>query len=467
MKLRTTLLLGYLITTALASGEIPKKVTIQRADLEPEVAETLRKQGIPEKGLDDLIRDLDQKTAQRQRAGSIDQLVYYLLQSSGFTKQPKVEPVASAREYVDKLNPEDRASFLRDRPPYLPSVENAPKVVSQRIQDFIVALGRPTSDERFGYFKSVLREERRVPASLPKALYADYARSMKFLYRKEVVANGLKPADKGPFLASLYQDRAPGTETRMEASYTVFAALSVLKALNPGVQLNRVLIVGPGIDLSPRTGLIDAIPPESDQPYAVADALLALGLSNPDLLQVHCVDVNDRVIRFVSEFPTRNIRRLTFVSSFQKNARNSPTKDFKLYFDRLGKHVGAEVPVDAALKSEYMKKSLLVRQDVAEKITAEKMNVVTERYKPSPQYDLVVVTNVFLYFNKTELLLALSNIHSVLKQGGFLVHNESRSGLDSTSIMLGLEPVQSRSLRLSSGDESPLRDSFVISKRTL
>jgi hypothetical protein len=90
------------------------------------------------------------------------------------------------------------------------------------------------------------------------------------------------------------------------------------------------------------------------------------------------------------------------------------------------------------------------------------MNILTERYEPSPEYDLVVVTNVFLYFNTSELLLSLGNIHSMMKTGGYLIHNEFRPELETFSRALHLVPIQARTVVLSSGSKNPLIDGFVI-----
>jgi len=425
-------------------------------------------ESVSKDSFDDFIRSIEQRTAERERIGEYEHLIYFILQSRRFTSQPGIEPALSAREFVQRLSSEERARFLSGNLRDAQAAEKIPESVRGRIRDFIQALDKPASDERLAYFKALLKSGKSPPDSLSQALYSDYASAMRFLYRKEFLAKEVAASEKGPFLASLYQDRGHSTDTGIEANFAVWTALSVLKRLNPTLAFNRVLIVGPGLDFAPRTDWLDAIPPESYQPYAVADALLALGLSTPERLEIHCVDINDRVIQFLNDFSKRNLRKLTVLSSLPNTRRNVPA-DYRTYFANLGKHIGAEVPVPKSLAAGniYLKKSLLVRGDVAEAITAEKMNILTERYDPLPRYDLVVVTNVFVYFNKAELALSLSNIQSMLKSGGYLIHNELRPELERLSIMLGLEPIQARTLRLSGGDEHPLLDGFVIHRKRL
>ena len=92
---------------------------------------------------------------------------------------------------------------------------------------------------------------------------------MRFVYQKEFVAQrDPRPADA---VADLYRSRGLSTDTAVEAGYLVQLGLAVAKGLQPDRRIRRVLIVGPGMDLAPRTGFLEA-PPESYQPWAVIDA---------------------------------------------------------------------------------------------------------------------------------------------------------------------------------------------------
>src|SRR5436190_21871740 len=114
---------------------------------------------------------------------------------------------------------------------------------------------------------------------------------MLFLQQKEFLARG-RPES----IARLYRTRGLSTDTAVEAGYSVHVGLGVLKALDPSRRIRRVLIVGPGIDLAPRTGMLEVGPPESYQPWAVIDALIGLGLSSLDDLEVVGGDINPRVV---------------------------------------------------------------------------------------------------------------------------------------------------------------------------
>ncbi len=357
-----------------------------------------------------LVRSIEARTAARLRDGEADHLIFYILQSSRFTHRPRIEPALSAREYVEK--------------------GKIPAAAETRMRDFLKALDRPAADERLAWFRQTLAAPQRAPAYLR----AQYARAMRSLYGKEF---------EGGAGSAWYQTRGHSSDTRIESSYALWNALAVLKARDPALRLQRVLIVGPGLDFAPRTDLIDAYPPQSYQPYAVEDALLSLGLADPARLRIHCVDINPRVVASFTKSPAHLIL-----------FREWDDPDYRQYFDRLGSAIGSARPIPNG-------KSLDLSRAAAARVTAAKLNVITERYDPSPGYDLIVATNVLVYFDRRELLLALANIRAMLAPGGYFIHNETRPEVEAMSSALGFPPVQGGTVRLSTGPR-PLFDSFVI-----
>ncbi|HEY3128479.1 MAG TPA: CheR family methyltransferase [Acidobacteriota bacterium] len=410
---------------------------IAYSDLQPEARRLLAERGITGEEFHAFLYSIEKETAARLREGEYDHLIYFVLQSSQFTRRPRIEPALSALQFVQSLSQDERTRYLAGAGVSAPAAK-VPTAVKERMQDFRRALEQADGDERVDWFRKSLTAQERTLDHLCN----EYVRAMRFLYRKEF---------GGKQESSLYQERGHSSDTRIESSYAVWVALSVIRKIDPPVRMNRVLIVGPGVDFAPRTDLIDSYPPQSYQPWAVADALLASGLASRDRLRIQCVDINDRVLDFFREFPKRHERRLTLL-------RRWDDPEFVEYFRNLGRQIGTERAVRGG-------KSLLLSQDAAQWITADKLNIVTERYVPPAPYDLVVVSNVFVYFDNQQLLLALSNIHSMLAEGGYLVHNELRPEVEEFSRALGFAPLQARTLRLSEGNVRPLFDSFVINQK--
>jgi hypothetical protein len=232
----------------------------------------------------------------REQAGEYDHLIHYLLQSRAFTARSRIEPALSAREW------------------WVEGGKVIPEAVRLRMRDFLAALRQPTTDARMAYFQT-------MNADLP-LLEREYRRAMYFLYQKEFGAGG----------AALYQERGHSTDSQFEANYAVYIGLSALKSMKPEAALENVLVVGPGLDFAPRTDLMDAFGPQSYQPYAVADALIELGLADPARLRIHCIDINSRVVRYFE----RPARRLQLISGLADTPSHPLVAGFKAYFRNSG-----------------------------------------------------------------------------------------------------------------------------------
>ena len=419
------------------------------------------------------IDAIDRQTDQRELRGEYDHLIFFLLQSSRFTRQPKIEPAVSAYEFTQGLTEAERARFLADGSDDLPPRERIPHPVNARIADFLKALRRPGDDVRLNYFAGFLRQTAPDAAAPAQHLQHEYARSMRFLYRKEFASRAVRREELAAFVASLYQSRGHSTDTQVEANFAVHNALAALKAGDKArsleSKLNKVLIVGPGLDFAPRTDLIDLFGPQSYQPFAVADALLSLQLADRGRLQIHCVDINDRVIAHLQNLRRKNEVTLSLLSGIKDNPAHPLTDDYKNYFREFGKSIGVlgterslEVPAQFAA---HLKKALRVRPEIISAINVDKLNIITERYQDSPQYDLVVVTNVFPYFGAPELLFALTNIAAMMVDGGYLVHNELQTIPADFVTPLGLPLQQTRTVMIASGGNAPLFDGVAVHRK--
>ena len=392
---------------ALLLAVLFSKRPIQLSDLPPD----LRASVISDRGAFDQLREsIDRDTADRVRRGEDEHLTYFLLQSRVFTRLPPIEPALSARQFVESHS------------------SAPPPAVRARMDDFLRSLRRPA------WWQSYLPSHRRAVPTL----IAAYTEAMRFLYQKEFQSDPLA-----------YQQRGHSTDTQVEANYAVWTALAVLRRLDPAARLNRVLLIGPGLDFAPRTALRDDLPPQSYQPYLTADSLLAWQLADPSQLSIHCIDINPRVIRFVEDFPRRP--QLTL-------PRSEGNLEYQEYLNQAGRHLG---PVLDQPHTSLLR----VRPELASRIHAGQLNIVTERYAPSPNFDLIVATNVLTYFPDPQLTLALANIQAMLRPGGYFLHNELRPSLEALAISLALPPIQGRTLEVVKGARRPLLDAFVLHVR--
>jgi hypothetical protein len=397
------------------------------------------------------------ENATRVREGDLDHLVFYLLQSTRFTTRRPVEPALSAREFVERLDTRARAEFLEHGRGARAEV---PALVRERASDLVKALDASGGDPRLEYFRPLARQ---LPAQHDRhaALLREYIRVMRFVYLKEFVAS--RGTEQ---VAGLYRSRGLATDTAVEAGYLVYLGLGAVSALEPGRRIRRVLVIGPGLDLAPRTGLREETPPESYQPWTVLDALLALRLASLDDLEIVAADINPRVVSHLQRART-NTPVLWLETEIETDERVTLTDEYREYFAALGEALGrTDAKATLTEPARALRKAVRVSERAAATLRAESLDIVTERI-PAAAFDLVIATNIFPYFDDTQLALALSNIASMLAPGGVLLHNEPRPVIGDLSNALGVPFERSRHATLAKvrGADAPLFDSVWLHRK--
>jgi SAM-dependent methyltransferase len=201
--------------------------------------------------------------------------------------------------------------------------------------------------------------------------------------------------------------------------------------------------------------MLEVGPPESYQPWAVIDALLSLGLSSLDDLEVVGADINPRVVdRLRAARQSPPVLRLVTGLGESKSVAFSP--DYREYFAGLGRSVGT-IRQGAKAPAGHLAKTVSIGPKAAVVLRAEPLNIVTERleFERGERFDLVIATNILPYFDHVELMLALSNISAMLSPGGVLLHNEMRPSLPEDAAAAGLPAEQSRQVVIATVKGAP------------
>jgi hypothetical protein len=380
----------------------------------------------------------------RVREGDLDHLIFYALQSSHFTRRAPIEPALSAKAFVA-------------------AGDRVPADALARIRDLLHALEPPSADPRITYFRALVHTTFPRRADRERGVLREYVRAMRFLYEKEFGA-GRGGANA---VAELYRTRGLSTDTAVEAGFLVYNGLGILRALDPDRRIRRVLIVGPGLDLAPRTSLLEAGPPESYQPWAVIDALLALGLSTAEDLHVVGADINPRVVEHLRR--SRAVPPvLTLVTGIRETDTLTLAADYRDYFAHLGSAIGdADSSGRGSAPPGHMTKTVHVAATAARTLDAAALDIVTERLD-EPPFDLVIATNILPYFDDMELMLAMTNVNRMLAPGGIFLHNEPRPALGEMTDALGLPYQQSRQVVIATvrgPAAAPLVDSVWLHRK--
>src|SRR5262245_6778790 len=302
------------------------------SDLAPAIQSMIGERGLDRSSFARYVAETRARNLGRVRDGDLDALVYFALQSSTFTKLPPIEPAVSAKAFVEAAA--------------------VPPAVRDRFTALSSALRRgAAADARLFYFRDIIERERASGPPLPRLLEEQYARAMRSLYEKEFAAAG-----------DAYQRRGLSTDTSVEAGYVVYLGLASLHALEPARRVRRVLVVGPGLDLAPRTGLVTAGDPQSVQPFTVIDALVAVGMADRAALHVRALDINPRVADWIARARGTPLR-LSLISSVAERDSVRFSDDYREYFAKIGRAVGIEQRLAADVPG-HLTKSLQIAAGV-------------------------------------------------------------------------------------------------------
>ena len=105
------------------------------------------------------------------------------------------------------------------------------------------------------------------------------------------------------------------------------------------------------------------------------------------------------------------------------------TPSLVTYWERLGDRIGEGVKAVAVPPSagSVQVRAIRVRPAVVMSIIPEDLNIVLQRLEPlgaDEQFDLIVATNILVYYDVFEQSLALANVAKMLRPGGvFLTNN--------------------------------------------
>jgi hypothetical protein len=373
----------------------------------------------------------DREIRARLEQGDDDTLVNWLLFGTSFTSRPRA--VFGAVE--------SGATGDRDV-----VVQRTIELITARLDDLVAALGAPGTDERRLVARSVLQKK-----GLRFATAADRDAVRQYLLaavirvggEQEQIDRELGATSTGDPLAEfvqrsrLFRTRGLSADTSLVSNHSVEQALAAMKArgLLASGSVRRVAIIGPGLDFADKEVGFDAYPPQTVQPFALVDSLGRLGLAPEDDPAVVLLDVSPRVVDHVTQARARAGRNVGYTVNLPLPRSTPWTPETRAYWRAFGDRIGTAVPSPAskALADVADLRAVRVRPSVVRRMSALDLNIVTERLD-GEAFDLVVATNVFIYYDVFDQALALANVEAMLKPGAFLLANFSAPNLRSATM---------------------------------
>jgi hypothetical protein len=369
------------------------------------------------------VKAQDSAVRARLRRGDEDTLVNFLLFGVSFTKQPRV----TAQELSARRQAQTQDAF--------------DKLIDARIDDLINGLASPGANERLLFVRKLVEGRQLAdPAGRTKLREYILASLQRTLREQESYARTLaaarlqgNPGEEFIERSKLYRERGLSLDTTLAPNFAIEESLKAMKSRGLWQKwieaggLRKVAVIGPGLDFTDKAAGYDFYPEQTIQPFALIDSLLRLGLAKANELQVTAFDLSPRALDHLARARGRALRGSSYVVQLPHDPQAKWKPELVKYWEAFGDRIGkpaAPQPTPAGL-SDLKLRAVRVAPSFVARVTPVDLNIVHQRMAAPQDFDLIIATNILVYYDVFEQSLALANIESMLRDGGFLLSNNA------------------------------------------
>jgi SAM-dependent methyltransferase len=312
--------------------------------------------------------------------------------------------------------------------------------LSRRLDDFERALAKPDANARLEFARRLLPSagpvRPRLLAMIDRAI-KDAAVHAKLTEEAQALVDpSLEFAER----SRLYRGRGLASDTSVRVNFAIEEALRgltpvMVRGSDPKRAVRRVAVIGPGLDVVDKEEGHDFYPPQTIQPFALIDSLVRLGLADGATLRMTTLDVSARVNDHIAEMVRRAGAQYVLHISLDGAVAWRP--ELLKYFATFGDAIGAPVPVTVPPGIGPVRlRALSVRPSVVQRIAARDLNITAQvlALSDDERFDLIVGTNVFLYYDRLQQALAMASVARMLRPGGLLLSNNALVEAPSTGM---------------------------------
>ncbi|PYV74750.1 MAG: hypothetical protein DMG96_19425 [Acidobacteria bacterium] len=374
------------------------------------------------------VKSRDKEIRERLMGGDEDTIVNFLLFGTTFTPEPRLSS-AQVRTLAEEATEADGKE----------AAEKFRQLVGRRIQDLVNGMSAPGNNERLLFAQRVAERkgirfsDETARKQAAKYLRENYLRVLKEQERFQQALAAAKslddPTEEFAERSKLYKDRGLSLDTSLPPDYALEVTLATMRdggAFGPG-GVRRVGIIGPGLDFTDKQEGYDFYPTQTVQPFAVMDSLLRLKLARAEELQVFTLDLSPRVNEHVERSRRAAMQGRGYTIQLLRDPSRGWKPELLAYWKRFGDQIGSPakpVAVPPSLQGTILR-AVRVRPEFVRTMRALDANIVLQREESQAdaKFDLLIATNVLVYYDTFEQSLALRNIQSMLRPGGFLLTN--------------------------------------------
>jgi hypothetical protein len=373
----------------------------------------------------DWVRTQDKQVRERLAKGDEDSLVNLLLFGTSYTREPRL-----AAEFFEKL----RASGDSEK-----TQAELQRVIAGRTHDMVIAMAAPKRNERIEFMRHLVvakgmnfaTPEAKRKTALFLMQEFDRARTEFSGYVEEVrqaKASG-DPEQELAVRAHLYANRGVSLDTSWKPNLAIEDALRDLLAkgvLTKG-SAQRLAVVGPGLDFVDKSEGYDFYPLQTIQPFALMDSALRLGLADRKRVRVTSLDISERVNQHLAHMRQQAAVGKPYNIQVLRETTVPWTPEAVKYWDSFADQIAKPaVAVQPPPNAGKLKtRAVRVPADLVLRVDAADLNAVYQRLAlpESERYDVIIGTNIFVYYGPFEQSLVLANAAQMLRPGGVLLSN--------------------------------------------
>jgi hypothetical protein len=370
------------------------------------------------------VAERDAEIRARLIQGDEDSLINFLLFGTSYTRRPRITLNVLAQAGQNVNSPE-AAAFI--------------EAIKSRAHDLVQGIAAPGNNERLLFTRRFIEAKgfdvktdaarERVKQYLFNGLVRVLGEQASYAKMLESARTLGDASQEFAERSKLFRDRGLSSDTSLMPNFAIERSLASMKSkgLLAAASVRRVAIIGPGLDFTDKQDGYDFYPQQTIQPFAVIDSLLRLGLAHPGGLRLTTLDLSARINEHLSRARARAAQGASYVVQLPRDSQWKP--DLADYWSKFGDKIGEAVTPVAVPPSlnDIKVRAVKIRPAVVSMIWPEDLNVVLQRLDlaATEQFDLIIATNILVYYDVFEQSLALANIEKMLRPGGFLLSNNA------------------------------------------
>jgi hypothetical protein len=376
------------------------------------------------------VKISDADIRQRLDLGDEDSIVNQFLFGTSFTKQPRLtEPE------INRLAQEKSKD----------SVKLYEEVIGLRLEDYVKVVVSPTDNERMSYARDYFRKKIKIDLNaaegkieIKKIVISGLVRVVNEAKQYTSIIEQTRNNADEEFAArsAVYQSRGLSSDTSLKPNFAIENAIKQLKEKGLINAVLRIAIVGPGLDYTDKDQGYDYYPPQCIQPFAVIDSILKLKLATKRNLKIDTYDLSPKVNSHIVGLSVKAKKNQPYQIQLPLSSDTNWSPEFVNYWSAFGNFIGKQnAPLAVPQNLKRLKlRAVSVNSEYLAKITPFDTNIVVQSpaLLEKDKYDLIIGTNIFVYYSEFEKALIMKNLDKMLRKGGIVLSNDALTEVPTT-----------------------------------